>query len=124
MYIKTYSYRFAEEILQHERHREAYEELMEICRECPIPVYEGKSKNQKKLDVVQQLMNTYFFEAFKMRGWEEEPLATPDTNEDALRSDFRKSFHKDADNGSSVNIPKDGRYSDKVENLEFDKKSL
>ena len=96
MYVKTYSYRFAEEILQHERHREAYNELMDICKKCPIPVYQGKSAKQKRLDVVQQLMNSYFYEAFKMHGWEEEPLATPDTNEDALRSDFRKSFHKEA----------------------------
>ncbi len=67
MFIKTYSYRFAEEILQHENHREAYEELIEICKNCPVPVYKGKSKNQKKLDVVQQIMNTYFLETFKMK---------------------------------------------------------
>lgn len=100
MFIKTYSYRFAEEILQHENHREAYEELIEICKNCPVPVYKGKSKNQKKLDVVQQIMNTYFLETFKMKGWEEEPLVTPDTNEDALRSDFRKIFHKNASYGA------------------------
>ena len=88
MYIKTISYRFAEEILQHERHREAYDELMDICRECPVPVQEGKSKNQPNLDVVQQLMNTYFLEAFKQKGWEEEPFATPVVTEDALRADF------------------------------------
>jgi len=94
MHIKTYSYRFAKEILQHEKYKDAYDELITICRNCPVPVYEGKSKTQKSKDVVQQLMNTYFFEAFTMMGWEDEPYATPDTNEDALRSDFRKIFHK------------------------------
>ena len=99
MHIKTYSYRFAEEILQNEKHREAYDEILEICRNCPIPRYEGKSKTQSNLDVVQQLMNTYFFEAFKQKGWDDEPFATPDQTEDALRADFRKTFHKDAEYG-------------------------
>lgn len=99
MYIKTYSYRYAEEILQHEKHKEAYDELMDICKKCPVPVYEGKSKNQPKLDVVQQILNTYFLMAFTERGWEAEPIATPDSNEDALRSDFRKSFHKESKEG-------------------------
>ncbi len=95
MEIKTFSYRFAEEILQHERYREAYDEIIEICKACPVPVYQGKSKNQTKLDVVQQIMNTYFWEAFKLKGWKDEPLATPNTNEDELRSDFRKTFKKE-----------------------------
>ncbi len=105
MYIKTYSYRFAEEILQHENFKEAYDELITICKYCPIPMYEGKSSNQKKLDVVQQLLNTYFSEAFKRKGWKEEPLATPDTSQDALRSDFRKTFNEsDEDKSITVQI--------------------
>ena len=99
MEIKTFSYRFAEEILQHERYRDAYDEIIEICKACPVPVYQGKSKNQTKLDVVQQIMNTYFWEAFKLKGWKDEPLATPNTNEDELRSDFRKTFKKDNGHG-------------------------
>lgn len=92
MKIKTFSYRYAKEILQHPRYFKAYKELIQVCKECPLPLYEGKSKTQKGKDIVQQIMNTYFFLRFKDLGWETEPLATPDNHEDALRSDFRKSF--------------------------------
>ena len=92
MKIKTYSYRYAEEILTHPKYKAAYDELIKVCEECPLPVYKDKSPKQKKLDVVQQIMNTYFLLRFKSLGWEPEPLATPDDYEDALRSDFRKSF--------------------------------
>ena len=92
MNTKTYSYRFAEEILQHPKYRVVYDELIKVCQECPLPVYEGKSTNQPNKDVIQQLMNSYFLKRFVSLGWEKEPLATPDYNEDALRSDFRKSF--------------------------------
>ena len=95
MKVKTFSYRFAEEILQHERYKEAYDEIIEICEKCPVPVYKGKSENQSKLDVVQQIMNTYFWEAFLVKGWEDEPFATPNSNDDELRSDFRKTFKKE-----------------------------
>lgn len=37
-------------------------------------------------------MNTYFKLRFFTLEWESEPLATPDDNEDELRSDFRKIF--------------------------------
>lgn len=90
--VKTFSYRFAEEILQHPKFIMIYEELIEVCKDCPVPLYVGKSKKQKQLEVIQQLMNTYFLLRFKSLGWESEPFATPDTSEDALRSDFRKSF--------------------------------
>ncbi|ETT82258.1 BglII/BstYI family type II restriction endonuclease [Viridibacillus sp. FSL R5-0477] len=95
MEVKTYSYRFAEEILQHPHFVKAYKELLLVCSDCPVPIYKGKSKNQPKLDVVQQMMNTYFLLRFKSLDWESEPLATPDTSTDALRSDFRKSFLDD-----------------------------
>ena len=55
MIVKTYSYRYAEEILQHSSNIEIYNELMDIFKNCPLPVYKGKSKNQKSKDVVQQL---------------------------------------------------------------------
>lgn len=92
MKIKTYSYRYAEEILQHPKFIDIYNELILVCRDCPVPYYKGKSAKQEKLDVIQQIMNTYFFLRFQNLGWEAEPLVTPDTSEDALRSDFRKSF--------------------------------
>lgn len=47
MKIKTYSYRFAEEILQHPKYEHIYNELITICKDAPIPVYKGKSKSQK-----------------------------------------------------------------------------
>lgn len=96
MKIRTFSYRYAEEILQHPGNLKAYNELIKVCKECPLPLYEGKSRNQKKLNIVQQVMNTYFFLRFESLGWETEPLATPDAYEDALRSDFRKTFYDEA----------------------------
>ncbi|MGE7666651.1 BglII/BstYI family type II restriction endonuclease [Ureibacillus composti] len=92
MEVKTFSYRFAEEILEHQHFIQIYEELKTVCKDCPVPLYVGKSKNQKQLEVIQQLMNTYFLLRFKSLGWESEPFATPDTSEDALRSDFRKTY--------------------------------
>lgn len=96
MRVETFSYRFAEEILQHPRYREVYDEIVSICQGCPIPRFEGKSRNQPRLDVVQQAMNTYFKIAFEDHGWESEPLATPVDYEDALRADFRKTFESEA----------------------------
>ena len=98
MQIKTFSYRFAEEILQHQRYKFAYDELIQVCRDCPIPIYPDKSAKQKNKDVIQQLMNSYFLKQFENLGWETEPLATPDNYEDALRSDFRKTFFDEKNN--------------------------
>ena len=92
MKIKTFSYRFAEEILNHPRYRKVYDELIRVCEECPLPVYPGKSERQPNKDVVQQMMNSFFFKRFKSLGWETEPAATPDGNQDERRSDFRKTF--------------------------------
>ena len=92
MRVKTFSYRFAEEILQHPLYQEAYNELVRVCEECPLPVYPGKSAKQPNKDVVQQLMNSFFLKRFESLGWEKEPLATPDEKSDELRSDFRKTF--------------------------------
>lgn len=96
MKVKTFSYRFAEEILQHPLYQAAYKELIKVCEECPLPVYPGKSTKQPNKDVVQQLMNSFFFKRFESLGWETEPLATPDDNSDELRSDFRKTFIDEA----------------------------
>lgn len=92
MIIKTYSYRFAEEILQHPNYIQVYNEIISVCEKCPLPLYNGKSARQPRLNIVQQIMNTYFKMMFTQLGWEPEPLATPLDNADALRSDFRKSF--------------------------------
>ena len=92
MKIKKFSYRYAQEILEHPKYKDAYEEILKICEGCPVPVYKGKSSKQKNLDVVQQIINTYFKLIFLHHGWELEPLATPENHEDSLRSDFRKIF--------------------------------
>ena len=102
MLIKTYSYRFAREILEHPIYQEVSNELLDVCKGCPIPVYQGKSRNQPNKDVVQQIMNTYFRLQFQALGWESEPLATPVANEDELRADFRKTFA--TDEGGSITI--------------------
>lgn len=93
MNIKTYSYRFADEILSASGYCDIKDEILNICYDCPIPVYPGKSARQPQKNVVQQIMNTYFRLQFNAYGWEVEPLATPDNYEDALRADFRKTFY-------------------------------
>lgn len=92
MRIKTFSYRFADDILSSPRFAGVRAELLNVCQNCPIPVYSGKSQRQASKDVVQQIMNTYFKLQFTSLGWTAEPLATPIDNEDALRADFRKTF--------------------------------
>ena len=97
MEVLTYSHRYAEEILQHPDFKEAYEQVMAYCKECPLPVYKGKSKN-KKLDVVQQIMNTYFKLRFVGDDWKSEEHVSPEVDEmgvkidERLRADFFKVF--------------------------------
>ncbi|MDN5060562.1 BglII/BstYI family type II restriction endonuclease [Aliarcobacter butzleri] len=93
MNIKTFSYRFAEEILTHPIYESVYNEILTICRNCPLPVYPGKSNNQQRLDVVQQIINTYFKIAFSEdNGWIHEPQVSPSTFADTLRADFKKEY--------------------------------
>jgi len=102
MKIKQFSYRYAQEILEHPKYKDAYEEILKICEGCPLPVFKDKSKKQKNLDVIQQIINTYFKLIFSHYGWESEPLATPEDHEDSLRSDFRKVFK--SKEGESITI--------------------
>lgn len=95
MNIKTFSYRYAQEVLEHKCCKEALNEIIEICSKCPLPLFKNKSKSQPKLDIVQQIINTYFKIVFEENNWELEPLATPNDNKDSLRSDFRKVFKKE-----------------------------
>ncbi len=106
MNIETFSYRYSQEILEHKCCKEALDEIIEICSKCPLPVYKGKSKSQPKLDVVQQIINTYFSLAFKNKRWECEPYVTPDEFADSLRGDYRKSFVKQGsdDNNESFTL--------------------
>lgn len=71
MKLEIYSYRFAEEITQHPRHLNAWNEIHTILRDAPLFIYPNKSSKNKKLDVVQQLMNTYFERVMVIEhGWE------------------------------------------------------
>ena len=101
MNIKKFSYRFAEEILQHPFYVEAYNEILTICQNCPLPIYKGKSTNQPKLDVVQQIINSYFKIAFSpINGWIHEPQVSPNHFDDTLRADFKKTYSaKDSQTG-------------------------
>jgi len=90
--LKTHSYRFAEEIVQHPQHQQAWDEIQTILRNAPLFVYPGKSANNKRLDVVQQVMNTYFDRVMAIdHQWEYHPLATSIENS-GLKADFKKSF--------------------------------
>jgi len=94
MNIEIFSYRYAQEILEHKFYKDAYDEIIKVCEKCPLPRYKNKSKSQPKLDIVQQVINTYFRLAFTDIGWEEEPYVSPKDKKDSLRGDFRKKFVK------------------------------
>lgn len=91
MKYRLYSYRFAGEILDHEAYSPIKSQLIEVVENTPLPVFPGKSANPR-LDVVQQVMNTYFDYEFRhVRGWDYHPSATtiPDSG---LRADFRTTY--------------------------------
>jgi len=90
--LQCYSYRFAQEILQHPNHGGAWAEIEAVLRNAPLFVYPNKSKSNARLDVVQQLMNTYFERRLAIDlDWAYHPLATRIANS-GLRADFQKTF--------------------------------
>jgi len=90
--FETFSYRYALEILQHSNFGPAWEEISGVLARAPTFVYPGKSKKNKFLDVVQQLLNAYFDRCLAIdHTWEYHPLATG-IKESGLRADFRKTF--------------------------------
>ena len=92
MKIIAYSYRFAEEIVQHPKHQHAWYEIQAILQRTPLFVYPGKSRSNPRLDVVQQLLNTYFdYSMVIEHGWEYHPLATRIDNS-GLSADYKKKF--------------------------------
>lgn len=92
MRVESYSYRFATEILQHPNHLAAWTEIYEVLRATPLFIYPNKSRNNPRLDVVQQVMNAYFDRRLSVDlGWEYHPLATRIENS-GLAADFRKRF--------------------------------
>lgn len=92
MHLKLHSYRFAQEILEHPKHRGAWEEVRQICSAAPLFTWPGKSQKDARADVVQQLMNVYFDRRFAIdHKWDHHPLATA-IEASGLRADFRKVF--------------------------------
>lgn len=92
MKITIHSYRFAEEIVQHPNHQNAWEEIRGILQGAPLFVYPNKSSSNPKLEIVQQVMNTYFDRVMSIdNNWEYHPLATRIANS-GLKADFRKAF--------------------------------
>ena len=91
MHYSLFSYRFAQEILEHNRYRQAWSEITQVLRDAPLFTYPGKSSN-KRLDVVQQALNTYFERRFAVDfGWDYHPRATL-IEDSGLAADFRKDF--------------------------------
>lgn len=94
MKLHFFSYRYAQEILQHSNNIKAWEEIENILSNAPLFIYPGKSKKNRKLDIVQQLMNTYFDRRFAVDSkWQFHPVATG-IKRSGLKADFRKDFGK------------------------------
>lgn len=91
MKLHFFSYRYAQEILEHQNNVAAWNEIRRILEGAPLFTYPNKSKN-KKLDIVQQLMNTYFDRRFVVdSNWQYHPLATAIAGS-GLAADYRKKF--------------------------------
>jgi len=87
-----YSYRFAEEIIANLKYEVALQEILTVIHECPCYIFPSKSRSNSKLDVVQQLLNTYFDRRFAREfDWEFHPNATRIPNSD-LKADYKKDF--------------------------------
>jgi|ERR1700730_5196818 len=92
MKYEIFSYRFAQEILQHKKHVRCWNEIIEAVVDAPVFTFPGKSGNPR-LDVVQQLQNAYFDRKLAIEfGWDFHPIATKIPNSN-LTADFRKEFN-------------------------------
>ncbi|WP_078410116.1 BglII/BstYI family type II restriction endonuclease [Priestia abyssalis] len=92
MNLKFYSHKFAEQILNHNDFIETFNEICWVCKNTPIPVFKNKSKMQKRLDVVQQIMDSYLTLQFKTLGWNvNKPISS---DGDSIKFDYLKEIHK------------------------------
>lgn len=92
MKLHVFSYRYALEILQHPNNLSAWTEIESVLSDAPVFTYPGKSKRNSRLEIVQQLMNTYFDRRFAIDcGWNYHPFATG-IMDSKLAADFRKNF--------------------------------
>lgn len=102
MKCDVFSYRYGQEILQHDNFAHSWKEIETILTDAPLFIYPGKSKKNSKLDVVQQLMNAYFDRVFVIENkWVHHPLATRIEGSE-LTADYRKKF--DGVRGGSLEI--------------------
>ena len=92
MKVEIYSHNYAYELLQNPVYNPVYDEIIKVCKECPLPLYEGKSSKQKRLDVVQQIINTYFDLSLEEIGWKSQSPVTTDEDEDKMKADFFKKY--------------------------------
>ncbi len=92
MKVEIYSHNYAYELLQNPVYSPVYEEIVKVCKKCPLPLYEGKSSKQKRLDVVQQIINTYFDLSLEEMGWKSQSPVTTDEDEDKMKADFYKKY--------------------------------
>ncbi|MBS5116109.1 MAG: hypothetical protein KHY88_10560 [Erysipelotrichaceae bacterium] len=92
MKIDLYSHNYAYELLQNDNYKPIYDEIINVCKDCPLPIYKEKSAKQPKLEVVQQIINTYFDLKLTSLGWDSQPLVTSDKLDDKLKADFSKTF--------------------------------
>ena len=86
---ETYSYRFAAELLTSPAYAAHYQQIVAIVKALPLLTWPGKSRNNQRLDVVQQCLNAYFDRRLSDEGWSFHPLATR-ILESGLAADFRK----------------------------------
>lgn len=94
MKYTVFSYRYAQEILEHPTNRQAWDEITTVVRNAPLFIHPGKSVSNPKLEVVQQCLNTWFDRALAIEhDWAYHPLATRIENS-KLAADFRKGFPK------------------------------
>ena len=87
-----FSHRFAREILEHKSNRGAFKEVVGVCTAAPLFVWKKKSSSNDSLDIVQQVLNTYFDRKCAVDlGWKYHPLATTTTGSQ-LKADCRKTI--------------------------------
>lgn len=92
MKVELYSHHFAYDLMHTPNYQKMFEEIISICKDCPAPYYPNKSTKQKGKDVVQPLMNTYIEERLLSLGWESQPKASKEDDDDRLKADFSKNF--------------------------------
>ncbi|MBU8919099.1 hypothetical protein BGM25_23925 [Bacillus sp. FJAT-29953] len=91
MKLKIFGHNSAESMLSQEPFTESYKELLCTCENIPLPVYKNKSNAQGKLDVIQQIMDSYLNIQLKTQGWDSSfPFKI---NDEYIKLDYIKEFN-------------------------------